>query len=736
MQRLFYSLVILSMFVTTSAFAAKEPLQVTYQSLPTTCTTSGANATCSGTVGNEYSIEYLVHNNLPTTSPIKISGFSTPMVRDVNVVNNCQATLAAGAECILKYTVTSSSARNVSQILHISNSGRVQQFPLTMTLSQSPSALSFLDSPTLPDTVEVGTDNEFTYTVSNDGGSAAIVSASLSSEEHGLTISQNDCDGSLAAGSACTIILQYQPTEVGAISTSLDVTKDGDEALSQNIDLEAIDTSSPLALTIEPTAPSGGWATHVQQISGDSAPVTVLYQMQNTSDDAVSYTVSAATALSQQTGETGDCSTSGSLASEATCNLRLQFQCTSGDCTAGSQTVSASVEVDGNDVITVEPEFNVINSDLQKFLYENGDGTHPLPGDNNTSVTTVARHGDYLYVGTSNSGLAVAPVDATTSEVTSDWTTYDTTGGDLNSASVKGVTIDESDHLYVANDAGVNTTSLIEGVPTTWSKYTNSAGTSTGGFNILSGVKVTTVVRHNNYIAITKAWNGGGGANTATVDSGTGLVNASWNLYANSGSTGDFNFPADASIDSYVNYITGNAWYVGTRDKGFYAATISDTGAVTQDWTKYDNTTTGWPSAVSAYDVNGAIRIGNYLYVGTEKGLGLVHLGADDLPDSTWLFYTDTVTSETPFALPYNNVGITSLTQAGDYLYVGFSQVGFAVCTLGSDGKITSMLVYTGSNSNIGNRTSGLWASDGFLYSSASTNAIYTTQGLAISELP
>tara|TARA_R110000868_G_scaffold8205_3_gene42521 strand:+ start:117738 stop:118151 length:414 start_codon:yes stop_codon:yes gene_type:complete len=133
-MRCFIKVVVLNLLVLSTAFAAKEPLVVSFYQVPAECTVTKNQLSCDGYVGRTYTFEYLIKNNLSITSPVDVAGFITPLVRDTTIANNCPAKLAANASCILKYTLSVSKITTVSQVLLITNGGKIQDFPLSMTL--------------------------------------------------------------------------------------------------------------------------------------------------------------------------------------------------------------------------------------------------------------------------------------------------------------------------------------------------------------------------------------------------------------------------------------------------------------------------------------------------------------------------------------------------------------------------------------------------------------------------
>ena len=230
---------------------------------PATDTVSPSSLAFAATTENTLSAPQTIA--LTNTGGVPLTGIQVLTTGDFQVIDGCVASLNAQSACAItvRYSphATGPETGSVSitdsvgsQLVSLSGVGTA---PATDTLS--PTALTF------PAT-EVGQAAPAqTITVTNSGG-ASLTQLNIHAVGAGFSESSN-CGSTLAAQSACTITVIFQPSSVGAASGQIDVT---DSIRSQIVPLTASriiptgDSLTPLSLNF------GG-----QIIATASAPQTI-----------------------------------------------------------------------------------------------------------------------------------------------------------------------------------------------------------------------------------------------------------------------------------------------------------------------------------------------------------------------------------------------------------------------------------------------------------------------------
>jgi hypothetical protein len=216
-------------------------------------------------------------------APLSISsiavGGSNP--GDFAQTNNCPAspsTLGAGSSCTISVTFAPGAAGTRTGIVQIIDNAADSPESVTLTgtgvtsgpaASLSPSSVAF-------GSVAVGsTSAAQSVTLTNSGGAGLSISGiAVAGSNAGDFAQTNNCPGSLAAGSSCTISVTFTPSATGARSATVQVTDNASDspqsvALSGTGALAAIafdktlgqrgqnTTSSTLKLTTNAAAVSG-----------------------------------------------------------------------------------------------------------------------------------------------------------------------------------------------------------------------------------------------------------------------------------------------------------------------------------------------------------------------------------------------------------------------------------------------------------------------------------------------
>ena len=170
--------------------------------------TSVAGTSTTGAV----SVSNISASASPVTVAISGAGFGQ--------TNNCPASLAAGASCIVTVKFAPIASTTYAGQLTVTGSGGPIAVPLTGTggsvaLSVTPSALDFGG-------VQVNDNSDLVVTVQNATAVAFTLSEAISGGP--FTILQNSCSSSLAAGTSCSITVEYFPTAYQLDTGALTVT--------------------------------------------------------------------------------------------------------------------------------------------------------------------------------------------------------------------------------------------------------------------------------------------------------------------------------------------------------------------------------------------------------------------------------------------------------------------------------------------------------------------------------
>ena len=257
-----------------------------------------------------------------TVTSIAVSGNSS-----YTQTNTCGSSVSAGASCKITVTFTPSAGGTLSGTLTITDdsnnvAGSMQTVSLTGTgtgpfAQFSPTNLSF------GGVLVSGKSTPQTLTLSNGGTSALTISSST------LTITgaaateftqTNNCPGSLAAGSSCTITVTFAPTAGGTQNASLTVSgaaSNGPVPLSgagSNFSLspptnstQTISAGSSAAYTIT-LSPNGGFnqtvslscSSNIPAGSCSVAPTSLTLNAPNTAKATVTVNTTAAVPPAQK----------------------------------------------------------------------------------------------------------------------------------------------------------------------------------------------------------------------------------------------------------------------------------------------------------------------------------------------------------------------------------------------------------------------------------------------------
>lgn len=217
----------------------------------------------STSVGNSYSVNYTLTNNLPFAEPlgtveriINGTGFT--------VTDQCSdKTLAAsGGTCTVSVGFhPSDTGAHSLQLVAAYDKNRVLLPALsTMTTDSGSGSIAGATTEPLPSstTVDTGYNIEFTFTNTSDTESVTASSITYTGNSDGLSNIVNDCSSAVSPGNSCHITATYTPIETGSQTVGATYNYDDDSrsvsATTHTVSsgggggCASVDGSTPLAL--------------------------------------------------------------------------------------------------------------------------------------------------------------------------------------------------------------------------------------------------------------------------------------------------------------------------------------------------------------------------------------------------------------------------------------------------------------------------------------------------------
>lgn len=198
---------------------------------PSAISLSPPSLTFSQNVGTQSAAETVTISNFGG-SPLNLSSISSAGA--FGETNNCPSQLTAGSNCTVSVTFTPTVTGPANELLTVTddsgNAGTTQTVTLTGSgtapgASVSPTTLSFSSQ-------VVGTTSAAkTVTLKSTGTGPLQVTNAVATAPFSVT---NNCSGSIAPASSCTIQVSFSPTAVGSVSRTLTIT---DNAGTQTVTL-------------------------------------------------------------------------------------------------------------------------------------------------------------------------------------------------------------------------------------------------------------------------------------------------------------------------------------------------------------------------------------------------------------------------------------------------------------------------------------------------------------------
>ncbi len=268
-----------------------------------------------------------------TITSVTITGTNAA---DYSQTNTCGSSVAAGASCSINvvFTPTASGTRTASISVADSAVGSPQTVPLTGTgiapaVTLSPTSLVFASQ------VLGTTSPAKSVTLSNTGNATLTINSITLSGPNVSDYSQtNNCGGSLAQATSCTINVTFTPTATGSRVATLSVS-DSAPGSPQTVSISGTATSSAVSF-------SNSSVSFVNQVIGTSSPPTGVTLFNS---GFATLTISSITIMGTNAGDysqTNNCGTS--VASFSYCTINVIFTPTA----AGTRTGSISVADNAN----------------------------------------------------------------------------------------------------------------------------------------------------------------------------------------------------------------------------------------------------------------------------------------------------------------------------------------------------------------------------------------------------
>ena len=184
---------------------------------------------------------------------------------DFTITNNtCSGSLDAGNTCSVTVQFAPTSVASLSTTLAVTgsdeNSAQVSD-SVSITGEGVPApagGLTIAPDPYDFSTVEANADTAtqvFTITSSGQTGSVVTLNTPSLSGSTDFTITADTCSGTLAEGSTCNVTVQFEPTSVAALSTTLSVsgTDENSDPVNDSVNITGEGVPAPAGgLTITP----------------------------------------------------------------------------------------------------------------------------------------------------------------------------------------------------------------------------------------------------------------------------------------------------------------------------------------------------------------------------------------------------------------------------------------------------------------------------------------------------
>jgi hypothetical protein len=257
-------------------------------------------------------------------------------------------TLAAMATCTVSVEFAPGSPGPKSGTLEVTSTpGGTAAAALTGSGLAPASLVAVPTSFSFANTLVGGTSTTETFTITNSGGVAAGTATGVAALITGTNaadfhLTSTTCAGQLGAGASCMAVVAFAPASSGSKTASLNVsgTPGGTAAASLTGTAQ-----TPAALTL--AAATGSSNTFGNVVSGSAQNETFVVTntgQQSSSAVTVNLTTAAGSGFTLLAPGTGDCvSGTTTLATSASCTIRVQFSSSGGGAATATLGVSASI---------------------------------------------------------------------------------------------------------------------------------------------------------------------------------------------------------------------------------------------------------------------------------------------------------------------------------------------------------------------------------------------------------
>jgi hypothetical protein len=290
-----------------------------------------------------------------TNSGTAVMSFSSISFSGANAADfarsggTCASTLGVGASCTITVAFTPSALGSRSASLSIAGnaSNGTPSVTLVGTGTPVPAPISSLNTTTLAfGTATLGAAVSQSLTLTNSGNAALSISSVAISGSSAFAVASNNCGATLAASATCTVVINFTPALVSAVSGSLVMT-DNASGSPRSVTLSGTGTSSP---TAQPrwvsAAPLVYSTTDVGQAS--ASQTSTLTNAGNAPFTPTAIVLSGTAAADFQRG--GSCQVGTPVAASQSCTVTISFAPSQ----AGSRTASVSVTTDGGAVLALQ----------------------------------------------------------------------------------------------------------------------------------------------------------------------------------------------------------------------------------------------------------------------------------------------------------------------------------------------------------------------------------------------
>ena len=248
---------------------------------------------------------------------------------DFAQLNNCPASIAAGANCTINITFTPTASGNRFGSVTITDNAASNTQIITLTGTGNPTPQAAVSGTTLSFASQaIGTPSAAqSVTLSNTGNAPLNIASIIATGDFAVS---NTCGATLAAGGNCAINVTFTPTVAGARSGSLTIT---DNSGNVSGSVQAVSLSG-----IGQAVPGASLSTNTLTFAGQSIGTTGAAQLVTLTNTGTAALVISNVGASGDFAQVNNCPTS--IAAGASCTINVTFTPTASGNRFGSITVT------------------------------------------------------------------------------------------------------------------------------------------------------------------------------------------------------------------------------------------------------------------------------------------------------------------------------------------------------------------------------------------------------------